>query len=820
MSEYTLKHIVDIVNGELVGTGSFLISEISYDSRKLVLHQNSMFIAIPGERHNGHDYVEALYQKGIRNFLVSEYRDQFKNFFDASFVIVPDSLAAFQKLATYHRNQFSIPVIGITGSNGKTIVKEWIAHCLNLKKRVTRNPKSYNSQLGVPISVWNLDKLSEVGIFEAGISLPGEMEKLEKIIRPQVGILTNIGEAHQENFNSLEEKLIEKLKLFKNSEAVIYCLDQELVATTINNQDFLKNKKLITWSGKKKGAFCQVIPVRKDNYQCLLQVHSGQIRFEVTLPFIDNASIENASTVICYLVYSGYAAEEIIKCITSLSPVAMRLEQIRAVNRCTLINDTYNSDINSLQIAIDALSNLKHPTRSIILSDFLESGLPDEELYSQVADLIKKAKIREFFGIGKRIMNCKYLFSGVNAYFYENTADFLRRIYLNGFQNEAILVKGARSFEFEEIVTVLSEQIHTTKLEINLNNLVENLNYFRSLLRPDTRIMVMVKALSYGSGTTEIASVLQHEKVDYLGVAYADEGVTLRESGIALPILVMAPSPESYRKITDYNLEPEIYSLATLEKFEQFLKAQQIQNYPVHLKLETGMYRLGFLQEEVNELINRLRNSSLFKIQGIFSHLAASSDPDEDSFTRYQISLFDRISRDISRKLQIKPLRYLANSAAIERFPQAHFNMVRLGIGLHGISTKTTLKPVSTLKTRISQIKKVSAGTTVGYNRREIASKDEIIGIVPLGYADGLDRRLGNRCGEVWINGSYAKIIGDVCMDMIMIDLTEIDAKEDDEVIIFGQQNSIEKLANKINTIPYEILTNISSRVKRVYVNE
>jgi len=820
MPEISLKTIAEVVGGEITGNGSQKIRFLETDSRRINYSPETLFIAISGIRHDGHEFISELIDKGFTNFLVNqnkirEYKKQKGNFIGVS-----DTVDALQQLAGYARKQLTGSLVAITGSNGKTVVKEWLFQCLSRKHSVSRSPRSYNSQIGVPLSLWLLNPISDWSIIEAGISKPGEMNKLEAIIRPDAGIITNIGQAHQENFSSLENKLKEKLLLFRNATKIFYCLDHSMVHRSIEGNKGWLGKEFITWSQKDPTADLYIEKTQRDRNNTRVHVWYKEEKYEFLVPFTDEASWENAMHILSFLMHYGFPVQEIKHGLSGLSPVAMRLEQIKGIKDCTLINDSYNSDINSLRIALDFLSLQKQHSRcGVILSDLQQTGLSDKVLYKEVFRLLKSFKIDQIILVGDKISTSATL--PENAVCYTSTEKLLKDIETILLPRSALLIKGARNFEFERITGILSEKKHTTVLEINMNHLVHNLNYFRSLLQPGTRIMVMVKALSYGSGSHEIANLLQHEKVDYLGVAYTDEGVELREKGITLSIMVMSPDPESFDKIIAFRLEPEIFNFRGLEEFSRAVAANQLQEYPVHIKIDTGMHRLGFLPEEIPLLLEKLKTYQNIRIKAVFSHLAASDSTNEDVFTLRQIDLFQKAIEKFHHFLGYKPISHILNSAGIERFPQAHFDMVRLGIGLHGISSiHKNLKPVSTLKSSIVQIKHLRKGETVGYNRREVLRKDSDIAIIPIGYADGLDRKSGNRNAEIFLNHQKAPYIGDICMDLCMVDITGMRVQEGDEVIIFGAEISIQELAEKIQTIPYEILTNVSSRVKRKYINE
>jgi alanine racemase len=822
MWQYTVSEIIEITKAKISGKKeNGTIRHIAIDSRRINEVKETLFVAIKGERHDGHLYIGDMIQKGIKFFLISDETFLFPETNDVIFLIVKDTISAIQDIAANYRAKFEIPVIAITGSNGKTIVKEWLSQALSKKLAVTRSPKSYNSQIGVPLSLMLLNQTSETGIFEAGISRKDEMVKLEHMIKPTFGIITNIGSAHQENFLSLEEKTREKLVLFRNCKAIYYCADHELISQTIDEDEHLKNIKKITWSSKDNEATIRVKTEIKKTSYTLIHITHKESENQFHIPFTDKASIENILHIINFLIDRDFDTEEINNAIRSFQPVAMRLEQVRGINSNLLINDSYNSDINSLGIAIDYLKQQHFHSHTLILSDIFQSGLSDSDLYKQVAELIQQYKIKHFIGVGNKLSLNRSQFHNINATFFETTDNLIESGTLNQFKEEAILVKGARTYNFEKIVSLMAEKNHTTLLEINLSNLISNLNYFRSLLSPQTGIMVMVKALAYGSGSYEIANLLQHEKVDYLGVAFTDEGVELRKAGITIPIMVMSPGIEDFKRIVEFDLEPEIYNLKTLLKFIDTVSSMQIVDYPVHLKIDTGMHRLGFQENEIEELIPVIKNNNTIRIKWIFSHLAASGDVSHDNFTGQQISVFNRIVKTLTSELGYEPKKHILNSAGIERFPDAHFNMVRLGIGLHGISSAgKSLLPVSTLKTHISQIKFIAQGETIGYNRSGKAHKELQIAIVPIGYADGLNRKFGNGNGQVIINNKKFPFIGDICMDMSMIDITGEDCKEGDEVVVFGALNPISLLARQIGTIPYEILTNISARVKRIYIKD
>jgi alanine racemase len=822
----SISQISSVVGGELRSdeiNSEILISSISIDSRTIFDPASSVFFALKSERNDGHRYIPDLVHMGVRAFIVSDYSDEFQKYDDCGFIVVADTLQALQKLAAWHRSQFQIPVVGITGSNGKTIVKEWLFEVLH-NRAVLRSPKSYNSQVGVPLSVWNLGPDDELAIFEAGISKPGEMLSLSEIIRPTIGILTNIGEAHQENFKSKQEKLEEKLRLFQTCQTLIYCKDQPLVHAEIRKGRILPEGKTFAWSFEDKTADLYFRKVEVEGGTEINTAFEGK-NYTIEVPFQDDASLENAGHCLAFILFQHWAEDSVLDCFRSLQPVAMRLEIKEGTNNCLLINDYYNSDINSLQIALGLLNNhARHPYtgKTVILSDIQQAGIPDEQLYAEVARLLQLNKISRLIGIGPRIRKYADLFEKSST-FFESTDQFLESIQADRFRQECLLLKGARDFHFERISSVLQKKYHQTVLEIDLNAMVDNLNFFRSLIRPETRIVIMVKAFSYGSGMAEIARILQFHKVDYLAVAVADEGIELRQAGIDLPIIVMNPEVHSFENMIEFRLEPNIYSEEILDSFRKVLQQHAVVRYPIHLKLDTGMHRLGFDSAgKVEKLAAKLVAQEEMVVRSIFSHLAGADEAVHDEFTLSQIQKFQKLSSLITEKLPYKVLRHILNSAGIERFPEFQFEMVRLGIGLYGVSScgNQQVKSISRLKTSISQIRKIEAGQTVGYGRKGVVTQEAEIAVVPIGYADGYDRRLSNGVGKVYVNGQIVPVIGNICMDMCMIDVTGLQVAVGDEVELMGEHILVSDMANTIGTIPYEILTGISQRVKRIYLQE
>ena len=794
---------------------SSIIENISIDSRSLQNESKTLFFALIGPNNDAHNYIQALINQGVQNFVVNYVPKDLEN--KANFLVVENTLNSLQQFATYHRSLFNFPVIGITGSNGKTIVKEWLNFLLSPDYNIIKSPKSYNSQVGVPLSIIGINEKHNLGVFEAGISTVNEMSKLETIIKPTIGILTNIGSAHDEGFKNIEEKITEKLQLFKDSKVVIYQKNKII-------DPILKAGKseIFCWSFSDKTA--DVFLTKKLILdKTLLHITQEYKEFEIQIPFQDDASVENAINCLMVLLYFKYDLETIQNRMKLLFPVEMRLEIKNGINNTTLIDDSYSSDFQSLKIALDFLESQKqYKKKTLILSDIFESGLSKEDLYAKVSQLIISNKINRVITIGETISTFKNKF--LNCITFKDTDEFIAAIHQLSFNNETILIKGARAFHFEKIVAILAEKTHETVLEINLNAISHNLNFYKSKLKPETKIMVMVKAFGYGNGGFEIAKLLEHHKVDYLGVAFADEGISLKNAGINMPIMVLNPENSSFESIIQHQLEPEIYSLKGLKAFLKIAEQKKIQHFPIHIKLDTGMHRLGFEEEQLDELISILKSNKLITVKSILSHLATSDDLQDLDFALFQINLFEKLSSKIIDELKINPIRHLLNTSGISNFPAAQYNMVRLGIGIYGISNNPDeqkyLQNVGTLKSVISQIRTIDTGESVGYGRRFIASNTSKIATIPIGYADGISRLWGNGVGYIGLNNQKAPIIGSICMDMLMADVTDIDCNEGDTVIIFGASPTVTYMAEKQQTIPYEILTSISQRVKRVFYRE
>ena len=823
------EELVNLTAGKLLQYyQEYGIQYLLTDSRRLAHPVSSLFFAIKGPFNDGHFYIFNLYERGVRQFVletnhtVPELQSEASlalNFPEANFLLVNSSLEVLQQITAHHRQQFTLPVMGITGSNGKTIVKEWLTQLLSPDERVVKSPRSYNSQIGVPLSVWQINQNHTFGIFEAGISRPGEMEKLEKIIQPTIGLFTNIGQAHAEGFTSQEQKISEKLKLFRQVNLLFYCRDHVAIHAAITAAGI----PAFTWSRHQK-ADLQISTGAVRGNQYTLEFQFQQQNGSLVLPFTDEASVENCLHCLAVLLSRQVPILDIQQRFLKLSPVAMRLEMKEAINGCYLIDDSYNNDLSGLSIALDLLQNqTRTPKKTVILSDLLESGLAEEVLYQQVAELVHVHGIHRLIGIGPIISQHQQLFNLPHT-FYPNTADFLKNFSPESFRSETILLKGARVFEFEKIVNAFQQKIHGTVLEVNLDALVHNLNFYRTKLAPATKLMVMVKAFAYGSGSYEIANLLQFHRVDYLAVAYTDEGVSLREHGISLPIMVMSPAGDSFAKLQQYHLEPEIYSLDILEACLQALPYDPNYQQNIHLKLDTGMHRLGFTERDLEEVYARLAATSQLRVVSMFSHLAGADEALHNDFSQLQVTRFRQMAAQIETRLGYPIIKHILNSAGIVRFPEHQMDMVRLGIGLYGVEATGTqqnaLRLVGQLKTTVSQVKTVAAGDTVGYSRKGIADEPKQIATIAIGYADGYDRRFGNGVGQVVINGQRANTIGNICMDMSMLDITGLEVKAGDSVEIFGENSNLTAMAQKIGTIPYELLTNVNGRVKRVFYTE
>ncbi|MEI6137762.1 MAG: bifunctional UDP-N-acetylmuramoyl-tripeptide:D-alanyl-D-alanine ligase/alanine racemase [Mariniphaga sp.] len=826
---YSPGEICTIVNGEMTGieiTPDRIIRFLSFDSRTILSGKETLFFALKSDRNDGHNFIQDAIDKEVCSFMVEKIPSTIQLKSGLNFIIVKNSLIALQALAAFHRHRFTYPVVGITGSNGKTIVKEWLSELLSPLFKIVRSPRSYNSQIGNPLSVWLMDNRFDLAIFEAGISKPGEMDKLEAILAPDHGIFTHLGKAHLENFSSVEELVSEKVKLFVNCSLIIYCKDFDLVDQAIGNTAFNKSPRLFRWSFSDKDSDLLITDRIKSSDSTLMQGVYNSTNISIIIPFTDDASIENAIHCWAYLIATNCDTDLYKDLFSKVSPIAMRLEMKKGINGCILINDTYNSDTASLINALDFIEQQSENRKkkcTVILSDILQSGENPEKLYREIADYVQLRHINRLIGIGSEISRFANLFGISEKQFFPSCDEFILHFKERDFNQEVVLLKGARTFRFDRISDLLQEKAHQTVMEIDLDAMVHNLNFYRQKLNPTTRVMAMVKAFSYGTGSIEVAKILQYRRIDYLAVAIADEGVELRNSGVEVPIVVMNPEEHSFGAMIDNRLEPNIYRFELLRKFDEALRRSAVNNFPVHLKLDTGMKRLGFDNpDEMRRVADYIKMSDTMFVRSIFSHLAVSDDPGNDPFTQQQFGKFLSWCEIFTQVFDYKILRHILNSSGIERFPEMELDMVRLGIGLYGVSPnfQKELRNVATLKTTISQIRDVATGETIGYGRKGIAYKEMQIAILPIGYADGLNRRLSNGAGTVLINGCKAPITGTICMDMCMVDVTGTNAREGDRAIIFGDDLPVSEVATALGTISYEVLTSVGQRVKRVYFKE
>ncbi len=818
---YTIDNITALIGARRFGSAEACIDWLLTDSRSLAFAETTLFFAIRTKLGDGHHYIPELYRRGVRNFVVGNVPANYETDYpDANFLLVVSPLKALQRLAERHREEYDLPIIGVTGSNGKTVVKEWLYQLLSPSMHVTRSPRSYNSQVGVPLSVWLLNEHTQVGVFEAGISQPGEMAALKAIIQPTIGVMTNIGPAHQENFATIQEKCLEKISLFKDADVIVYCADDAVISECMAVS--LYTGDTIAWSTSNTDATLYIRSITKKADHTDIVYRFLGVENSMSIPFTDDASVQDSIHCLAVCLYLHLQPTDIAQRMAQLEPVAMRLEVMQGVRGCTLINDTYNSDVTSLDIALDFMNRRPeqgNKPKTLILSDILQTGLPTTELYTQVADMIERRGIDRLIGVGPEISAAHALFN-VKKVFFPTSDALTESGLLDTMSNEMVLIKGSRKFGFEQITAALSLRVHETTLDVNLEAIAENLNFYRSFMKPETKITCMVKASAYGAGSVEIAKTLQDRGVDYLAVAVADEGADLRRAGITTGIIVMNPEMTAFNTLFQYDLEPEVYSFKLLDALVHAAEKQGIQGFPVHIKLDTGMHRLGFNPlKDVPQIIERLKHQSAIVPRSVFSHFVGSDSPDFDEFSARQFQLFDEASQQLQRAFPNKILRHICNSAGIERFPERHLDMVRLGLGLYGIDPidNRRLHNVTSLRTTILQIRNVPKGDSIGYSRRSFVERDSRIAAIPIGYADGLNRHLGNRNGYCLVNGQKAPYIGNICMDVCMIDVTGIDCKEGDTVEIFGDNLPVTVLSDRLDTIPYEVLTSVSNRVKRVY---
>lgn len=824
---YTIEQVTTLMGARRYGERPADIGFLLTDSRSLCFPEETLFFALRSDRNDGHRYIPDLYRRGVHNFVVADVPDGYATTYaDANFLKVVDPLEALQRLAERHRDEFDIPIVGVTGSNGKTMVKEWLYQLLSPDMQVTRSPRSYNSQIGVPLSVWLMNEQTQVGVFEAGISKPGEMRALRDIIQPTIAVLTNIGEAHQENFASKEEKCREKLILFHDARTIVYNADDPIVRKVIAGFPHYKGEKLF-WSAKDRHAPLFVKSIeKKETATTVTYIYKGGEEQWYSIPFIDDASIANSIVCAAVALHLGLTPAVLDDRMQRLEPIAMRLEVLEGRHGCTLINDSYNSDINSLDIALDFMNRRpdhRGRRRAVILSDIQQSGDGAESLYREVSGLVTKRGVDKFIGIGPDMCANARLIDVADKHFYKGVEQFIHSEEFHQLREEVILVKGARTFGFDQITELLVQKVHETTLEVNLSALVKNLNYYRSFMKPETKLVCMIKADGYGAGAVEIAKTLQDHRVDYLAVAVADEGATLRRNGITSNIMVMNPEMTAFKTMFDYDLEPEVYSFRLLDALVKAAEKEGITDFPVHIKLDTGMHRLGFDPvADIDALIDRLKHQNAVIPRSVFSHFVGSDDDRFDDFSARQFQLFDDGSRRLQAAFDHHILRHMDNSAGIEHFPDRQLDMCRLGLGLYGINPRgnKVIHNVSTLRTTILQLRQVPAGDSVGYSRKTVLGRDSVIAAIPIGYADGLNRRLGNRRCYCLVNGQKADYVGNICMDVCMIDVTGIPCKEGDRVEIFGDDLPVTVLSDTLETIPYEVLTGISNRVKRIYFQD
>ena len=823
--KYSIEKVTTLIGARRYGNTEAQVSWLLTDSRSLCFPEETLFFALKTQRNDGHRYIQDLYNRGVRQFVVEQVPENYETLYpEANFLRVPHTLAALQRLAERHRDEFDIPIVGITGSNGKTMVKEWLYQLLLPSQRIVRSPRSYNSQIGVPLSVWLLNEQTEVGIFEAGISQPGEMMALRDIIQPTIGVLTTLGAAHQENFRSMEEKCMEKLELMHDTEAMVYCSDNDIISRCIRRMSYKGQK--ISWSTCDEQATLFVKEIKtltsSPSHSQITYIWQGEENC-YTIPFIDEASIENSITCAAIALYLGLTPSDLADRMPHLEPVAMRLEVKEGQRGCILINDSYNSDINSLDIALDFMSRREAKKKTLVLSDIFQTGVSSAELYAQVNELATKRGITKFIGIGPELTAQADKIQITDKQFFADVKHFLSSDAFTSLRDEMILLKGARPFSFDLITEQLEQKVHETILEVNLNAVVENLNYYRSFMKPETKMVCMIKADAYGAGAVEIAKTLQDHRVDYLAVAVADEGVTLRKAGITANIMIMNPEMTAFKTMFDYDLEPEVYSFRLLDALIKAARKEGITGWPVHIKLDTGMHRLGFDPErDMDELIDRLTHQQAVIPRSVFSHFVGSDSDDFDNFSRLQFKRFEAGSQKLQAAFSHKILRHMDNSAGIEHFPDRQMDMCRLGLGLYGVDPRDNriLNTVSTLKTTILQMRDVPKTETVGYSRKGKLDRNSVIAAIPIGYADGLNRHLGNRHCYCLVNGQKAEYVGNICMDVALIDVTDIPCKEGDQVEIFGEHLPVTVLSDVLETIPYEVLTGISNRVKRVYFQD
>lgn len=813
MTNYAIDEIVPIVQAQIFGASTVSFRYLATDTRKISFPAETIFFALVTSRRNGHQFIADAYAQGVRLFVVQEMPAKKKE--DATFLLVNNTLEALQQLAAWHRSQISCELIGITGSNGKTIVKEWLYELLQQDEHIVRSPKSFNSQIGVPLSVWMLQNNTTLGIIEAGISQCNEMARLQKIIQPTIGVFTMLGDAHNDGFESVQQKLEEKFLLFDACKYLICHTDDAYIKKTTENF----KGKLLNW-GNEEQAWLQVLSETKNEKNSIVSLKHADSIFDISIPFTDAASVENAMHCVAYMLHTGYAISVINERLKQLHHLDMRLQWNKAIHDCYLLNDSYSNDFTSLVQAIEYLhQQSRNDKRTIILSDLSVPAGEELMWYKKLVELLHEKHVQRFIGIGPAMK--KYVADrptgSIEILLFDSTDALLHAMPSIRFSKEDILLKGGRHFELERVAVLLEAQQHQTVLEIHLSAIAHNLQYYRSFMQPSVKMMVMVKAFGYGSGDAEIARAMQFNGVEYLAVAYVDEGIALRQAGVHVPVMVLNTDPASFNALEQYNLEPEVYSFEFLQTLLYWCRHKGISNMPIHIKIDTGMHRLGFAIEEITALADIISGQQELVLKSAFTHLVASEDPQEDAFTQHQVTAFEKACELLHHAIGYTFIRHAANTAAISRHTQAHFDMVRLGVGLYG--GNDALQPVMKLKTTVAQVKNVRAGETVGYGRSGLLQRDSVIATVRIGYADGYPRSLSNGIGHMYVQGQLAPVEGKVCMDMTMLDVTDIaGVKAGDSVEVFGDHISIQQVAAWSNTITYEIMTGISQRVKRVYI--
>lgn len=827
---YSITEIANVLEltSERILDEDAIVSQLLTDSRSLTSPGETIFFALRTDAGDGHNYIPDLFDKGVRNFVVASDYFPLPECSGANYLAVESPLEALQTLATFHRRRFrELPVIGITGSRGKTTVKEWLYQLLKDDYRIVRSPRSYNSQIGVPLSLWEIDNNTDLAIIEAGISTTGEMDNLQVMIRPTIGIITNLGSEHNDGFASMEQKAQEKAKILYNCESVVYCADDPLVTHTIAPLVESGVATEMSWSRNHCEAPLQVESTDRDEKSITVHYSYDGEASDVTIPFTADRDLDNAIICLAVLLQLGLNRDVIAERMAALTPVGTRLNVIEGVNNCTVIVDSYTSDYYSLTPALNFMTRRAgNRPCTVILSDLATESYSGDELYIRVSELLKTKRVNRLMGIGKEMCRYRHYFDDLpQARFYNDTQEFMGDFAKGDFDDETILIKGDPRFGFSQIIDLLEAKQHMTVMEVDLNALAHNFKFFKSLIKPSTKTIGMVKASGYGAGSYEIAKTLQDCGCDYLAVAVHDEGVDLRKASITMPIIVLNPNGVNYKAMFQYRLEPELYSIEMARDLIKEGKRYGVKAFPVHIKIDSGMHRLGFTLEQLPELIELLKSQDTITPASVFTHLSVADEPDQDAYTQAQFDYYDKCAELLQQSFEHYIMRHVLNTSGIVRFPERQYDMVRIGIGLYGIRTlfdgsENALKPVSALRSIIISIKDWPAGTTIGYGRRGVLERDSRIATVTIGYADGFDRHFGNGAVKMWVNGKLCPTVGTVCMDAVMIDVTDVPCKVGDTVEIFGEHVPVEQLSEARGTIPYEILTSVSPRVKRVYYRE